>query len=1432
MKNIKKLLSLVLVLALLVPNMVFANDLNQSSDELEIQDSELTQEEKLELEEIRQLINGFSERKKIDTSKVDFEGKQVRIIVELEEKPVIFYATDMGISYSQMTQDRIEAIEDRIVDKQQLVKSEIKNRNIGLKVEKNFSTVFNGFSGEAKYEDIEKIERVPGVKKVYISQEYERPSIKPDMNSSNEMVRSLDTWELGYKGEGMVVAIIDTGIDPTHKDMVLSEGTTPKLTNASLEGKGLPGKYYTDKVPYGYNYYDLNDEILDIGPDASEHGMHVAGTVGANGDVENGGIKGVAPECQLLAMKVFSNDPVYATTFDDIYLAAIEDAIKLGANVLNMSLGSTASFYIPESAVDKAISNAVANGIVCSISAGNSAQMTDGWPGNYGLPFKENPDIGLVGAPGLSYDSIQVASIENTHVMAPYMEYKDSSENLQRIVMSLAGNVHPADVFSDFVEFVDCGIGEPKDFEGKDIKGKVALIIRGGLTFTEKIMNAQNAGAAGVIVYNHESGGDELINMAYPPEGKIPAVFIGYTGGEKLLGLENKLVKFSKNVTQSPNPAAGEMSDFTSWGTTPSLDLKPEITAPGGQIYSTLQNNKYGTMSGTSMAAPHVSGGSALVSQYIKNGSAFKYVPLNEFLKESSENINIPVLPTSTVVVENKAFSVALLEGEGKATIDAQKAIVNARKDNKDVLVKLSTGRIAELSGILINDYSKLSKTVTYVDDSGEETVYPLGETNSIEEQTKLAKILLMNTAKIVTVEDEEGEIIVSPRRQGAGMMNLQGAVTTPVIVVNRDNNEAKVELKDFENTSFTMKLRAINTSDKEISYKVDVDVLTDYIYDDKFNKFNVLQSRNMTADIEVPETITVPANGAKDFDVIVDFKDDEGLYRNMFVEGFVKLTETTKTYCDLSVPYVGFYGKWDEPNILDGIPELGEEAYFDFEAYGLPNLRMVNAEGNFLGWPVAISPGTEDGEFFGTDTVMPLLSFLRNAEEVKCNILDEGKNLLRTVNTEKFVRKNYIDGGRGLAFSFNPARAWDGKVKGKVVEEGTYYYQIQSKIHYKDARWQTKEIPIIVDITPPEMKDVKYDEETHILSGNVKDALTGINIFQVLVNGKNVEANLEEEGNFSINLSDIAKDNDLMKIEVVALDAAYNMSYKKLEIGEEKNRPLIYLETPELFEIYNTKQVVFTGAVFDTTLTPVVKVNGEEANVWFEEEVVIPNPDNSDEALAKGPAYRFEIALEFKDGVQEVSVEAITTGDVSSSIVRRFYVDTTPPELKASVKSIDLENKKAVLEVTMKDMFPVLKLYAFDSEIFNIDEMDTNLNLQPVEKTVDIEIDIEEGISKIPLTLVDIAGNRTECEVELKIVANTEEEAKVQEIEKLIEELPDEVNNENLQEVKEKLNIIDNKIAELLEINEDFDAATIEGYDKFTSLVESVGELEFTDKN
>ena len=135
---------------------------------------------------------------------------------------------------------------------------------------------------------------------------------------------------------------------------------------------------------------------------------NVRGTVGANGNEETDGIKGIAPEAQLLALRVFGENT--STTYSDIYIKAIDDAIKLGVDVLNMSLGAPAGFVDHDSPEQRAVKRAVDNGVVVSISAGNSNYFGNG----FFYPYASNPDYGVVGTPSVSYHSTSVTSFENS----------------------------------------------------------------------------------------------------------------------------------------------------------------------------------------------------------------------------------------------------------------------------------------------------------------------------------------------------------------------------------------------------------------------------------------------------------------------------------------------------------------------------------------------------------------------------------------------------------------------------------------------------------------------------------------------------------------------------------------------------------------------------------------------------------------------------------------------------------------------------------------------------------------------------------------------------------------------------------------------------------------------------------------------------------
>lgn len=1221
----KKLLSLVLVLVLVFGVMAtsFAQGFkgiylaNGTKRELEEKVSYLERDEKAE---------GLNDK------------DIVRIIVELEDKPIIEHATQKGIKVNQLDKGTYSTLSKKLLNKQQMIKSNIESKKIYVEYENEFTNVINGFSCSTILENAKKIEKMEGVKKVSIANVYERP--RPNMDTSKDMIEAIKTWECGYNGEGMVVAIIDTGIDPNHKDMKLTNAENGRIKEKDLLGKGLPGKFFTAKVPYGYNYMDNNNIILDLGPDASEHGMHVAGTVGANGEV-----KGVAPEAQLLAMKVFGNDPGMPSTFGDVIIKAIDDSIALGADVINMSLGSTASFQLPDDPEQMAVERAVNNGVVCSISAGNSNHIGDG----YDDPYWESPDYGVVGSPGLSIDSIQVASIENTHIKTDGMTYEGGVAGY-----TMAGNYNPVEVFKGMkLEYIDCGIGSEEDFEGKDLNGKIALVIRGGLTFVEKIQNAQAVGAAGVIVYNHTDGGDGMINMAYPDNGKIPAVFIGNTDGNKLLALigEGKnTVEFKGEKVLIENANSGKMSDFTSWGPTPNLDFKPEITAPGGQIYSTLQNNKYGLMSGTSMAAPHVSGGSALVLQRVD-----KYFGLT-----------------------------------GKERVEMAKNLM------------MSTAKPVADKG-LYNNYFGLNN-------------------------------------------------LVSPRREGAGVMDLYGATTTPAIVVDASTGISKVNLKEIgDNVQFVITVK--NFGDKELTYNIGGVIQTDLAIDGKISmEAQEILNAPMTFEVNgtKAETITVPANGSANVKVKIDLSKatdwayeaplNEIFENGTFVDGFITLTETTDTYPTLNIPYIGFYGDWDKAPIFDKsvYDEDAENAFYGVTALTWLDESGENGTYRFLGFPfedeeegpkianMAFSPNG-DGL---ADSVRPIVSFMRNAKDVQVNILDKNRDVVRRLSNEKYVRKNYFDGGRGAKFNSLNSWKWDGEVYGEIIE-GQYTYQIKAKIDYPNAEWQTLEFPVKIDITAPTINEVKYDKEKKILTIDAKDNMTSIYKYEVISKDKVL---IETDKN----VIDLSKLNELpYEVTVKAYDYALNFAESEIvRLSEDATIPYVFIEEPEAFGEYTTNDIDVKGYVVDKSGLVELKINGQVVEFKY------------DPAEEK---YFFETKLHYEDGVHKILIEGKDKAGNEIKFERKIFVDATKPGVEILTKPkriVDRHTNTVKVKVKVWENSGDIRVIVHGNEIEELRneiQWEYTNEFKPIEKELEIDVPLKYGENNIKIIVEDGFGNKVE---------------------------------------------------------------------------------------
>ncbi len=1187
---------------------------------------------------------GGKAKSKLDLSQFDDPNEKVRVIIELEGSPAIEYATEQGVLFKELSKSKQNALQTPVKKEQSSLLSSIKKKNIKFSVENTFTVVANGVSGEVKASDIPEIESLSNVSSVYIANEYERPKVKPDMVSSGDIVQAEETWLDGYNGTGTVVGVIDTGIDPSHKDMVLTNEKKAKLSEedvkASITTNKLPGKYHTAKVPYGYNYYDKNQEILDLGSDASMHGMHVSGTVGANGQKETGGIKGIAPETQILGLKVFGNDAAMPSTWGDIYIKAIDDAILLGADVINMSLGSTASFQNAENPEQMAIERAVQNGVLMAISAGNSAQFSDG----YHDPLASNPDIGLVGAPSLSKDSLSVASLENTHVFVDKFTFTIGGVEYEAGYKTQSSPL-PLDVFKTAEkEVVYVADGAPDKYEGKDVTGKIVFAVRNAANpnYGEIQKQAESAGAIGVIIRGTPAHGD-FVSMALN-NPTIPLVSLRISDGTKF---EEKIkeaggtgtVKFTGDMIQLANLTAGHLSTFTSWGVTPNLDFKPEITAPGGKIYSTLNNDKYGVMSGTSMAAPHVAGGSALVLQYVE-----------------------------------KTFP--------------------------------------KLTG---------------------------------KEKVQRAKTLLMNTSS--TIKDPEGNTYYSPRRQGAGVMQLNSAIHTPVYVVQKGTNDGKVSLKEITKDEFSFTLTATNFSKKDATYTIDTSVLTDALYEQGGFLFNALTPQEISkAIVKSDKTLTVKAGKSKDFTITINLKNaksalEKAFKNGYFTEGFVFLKAKNKedSLPTLSIPFVGFKGDWNKANIIDPLPNDSESFYGDTgltdpvtgQYYGInPFNKTLNPD------QIAFSPNG-DGVY---DTAAPALSFLRNAKTVEYSIVDSKGTVLRKLFTDKEQRKNYY---ASSTVSFKPAMTkWDGKANNKLVAEGKYFYQVKSTVDYAGKQPQVFKIPVLVDNTVPTVSKLKYEDETKSITFNAADTRSGsgIKYISLSINGKDLKEQVAptSDGTYRVKLTDFTfKDenntpvivNEGDDIKVTAHDYAGNHNF---QTSNDQTVPYIVSDLPEAVGEYKSLEVPIKGYVTDDSELAYVKVEYEGKTkelslVWDKEK----------------KRHNFEDTLIFsKEGKKDIRFFAADKAGNKIDFNREIYIDIKAPKLDIKYKEYTSSSSQKVT-VTAADNYDALRLLVNGNEEINtfIDMGNVPVHKE-FKKTKDITIPLENGANEVEFVLTDLVGH------------------------------------------------------------------------------------------
>lgn len=463
-----------------------------------------------------------------------------------------------------------------------------------------FSALFNGFSVVVKPSELGKLRRMTGVKSVVPVISIPIPQ---SQTSSPELFTALAMTgadvahsRLGITGRGVKVGVIDTGVDYDNADLggsgVPAQNSTAFPNSRVVIGWDFVGDAFNaDSTSAGFDMTMSPDPYPD---DCNGHGTHVAGIIGASGFVT-----GVAPEVSIGAYRVFG---CAGSTTADVMIAAMERALDDGMDVVNMSIGS--AFTWPQYPTALAANRLVRKGVVVVASIGNS--------GAYGLYS--------AGSPGLGKDVIGVSSFDNTYDYLPY--FTVSPDDRKVGYNAAAGAPTPPTSGTAMlartgtsVSTADACVALPAG----SLAGKVALIRRGSCTFNAKAANAQAAGAIGVVLYNNAPGG---LNPTVAGGIAITIPVVGINRGSGLL-LNARIAAGATTLTWQNGPAStpsdtgGLISSFSSYGLSPDLDLKPDLGAPGGSIYSTfpLELGGHASLSGTSMSSPHVAGAVALLLQ-------------------------------------------------------------------------------------------------------------------------------------------------------------------------------------------------------------------------------------------------------------------------------------------------------------------------------------------------------------------------------------------------------------------------------------------------------------------------------------------------------------------------------------------------------------------------------------------------------------------------------------------------------------------------------------------------------------------------------------------------------------------------------------------------------------------------------------------------
>ena len=697
------------------------------------------------------------------------EDEEISVIVSTGEICLMdaYEASAKTMSFGEYVSSSEEAQEVRatISGRKAELLTRLDELELAYTVGEEYDTLLAGFELVITASDFASIcSALEGDAEVIVGEVYQKAETELVENTVNVYDTGIfNSSESGYDGSGMVVAVLDTGLDSNHTAFSVDNFTSDHLgltyeqvaalvgqTTASKQAGGLSvdDVYINEKVPFGYDYADNDPDVYST---HNNHGTHVSGVIVGNDDV----ITGVAPNAQLVSMKIFSD--VVDTARASWILSALEDCVVLGVDVINMSLGTACGFSreSDEEKVSGVYDKIRDAGISLIVAASNSFSSAYGSEANGNLALTSNPDTGTVGSPATYDGAVAVASING--VETPYLLHGDT---IIYFIESSDGTSEENDFFETLLgdqtsvemEFVLIpGVGRSADYTGLDIEGKIALVRRGSNTFEEKAIIAEAQGAAGIIVYNNVSG-DIKMNVG---DAKLACCSISQDDGEMLAALGSGKLTISREQTSGPF-----MSDFSSWGPSPDLSIKPEITAHGGNILSSITGGSYDRISGTSMACPNLAGVVILLRQYVVEN--FPEIADNNV--EVNAMVNRLMMSTADIILNTNGLPYAVRkQGAGLANLANAIAttanIITYNSDGETMnTAKLELGDDPEKTGVYEMSFSVDnfgSKDLTYeigsyvMTEGVSETKTNAGKTTITEE----ARILEGAVTEVTSVE-------------------------------------------------------------------------------------------------------------------------------------------------------------------------------------------------------------------------------------------------------------------------------------------------------------------------------------------------------------------------------------------------------------------------------------------------------------------------------------------------------------------------------------------------------------------------------------------------------------------------------------------------------------------------------------------------------